>query len=252
MIRVGVIGAAGKMGSTVCDAIVAADGLELAAAVDLVGSGGSVHGLTIASDLKALADAKCDVVVDFTVAAAARTTLPWLALHGMHAVVGTTGFSDDDLATFGKAFTGSNCLIAANFAIGAVLMMKFAEQAAPYFETAEIIEFHHNAKADAPSGTAMVTAQRMAAASDEWAADPTKHEVIPGARGGVGPGGIHVHGVRMVGMTASQEVILGTAGQTLVIRHDSNDRVSFMPGVVLACRKVGDLKGLTMGIDSLL
>jgi len=252
MIRVGVIGAAGKMGSTVCDAVVAANGLELAAAVDLVGSGGSVHGLTIASDLKALADAKCDVVVDFTVAEAARTTLPWLALHGMHAVVGTTGFSDDDLATFGKAFTGSNCLIAANFAIGAVLMMKFAEQAAPYFETAEIIEFHHNAKADAPSGTAMVTAQRMAAASDEWAADPTKHEVIPGARGGVGPGGIHVHGVRMVGMTASQEVILGTAGQTLVIRHDSNDRVSFMPGVVLACRKVGDLKGLTMGIDSLL
>ena len=252
MIRVGVIGAAGKMGSTVCDAIVAADGLELAAAVDLVGSGGSVHGLTIASDLKALADAKCDVVVDFTVAAAARTTLPWLALHGIHAVVGTTGFSDDDLATFGKAFTGSNCLIAANFAIGAVLMMKFAEQAAPYFETGEIIEFHHNAKADAPSGTAMVTAQRMAAASDEWAADPTKHEVIPGARGGVGPGGIHVHGVRMVGMTASQEVILGTAGQTLVIRHDSNDRVSFMPGVVLACRKVSDLKGLTMGIDSLL
>lgn len=252
MIRVGVVGAAGKMGSTVCDAIVAADGLELAAAVDLVGSGGPVHGLTIASDLKALADAKCDVVVDFTVAAAARTTLPWLALHGMHAVVGTTGFSEDDLETFEKAFTGSNCLIAANFAIGAVLMMKFAEQAAPYFETAEIIEFHHNAKADAPSGTAMVTAQRMAAASDEWAADPTKHEVIPGARGGVGPGGIHVHGVRMVGMTASQEVILGTAGQTLVIRHDSNDRVSFMPGVVLACRKVGDLKGLTMGIDSLL
>ena len=252
MIRVGVVGAAGKMGATVCDAIVAADGLELAAAVDLVGSGGSVHGLTIASDLKALADAKCDVVVDFTVAAAARTTLPWLALHSMHAVVGTTGFSDDDLAAFEKAFTGSNCLIAANFAIGAVLMMKFAEQAAPYFETAEIIEFHHNAKADAPSGTAMVTAQRMAAASDEWAADPTKHEVIPGARGGVGPGGIHVHGVRMVGMTASQEVILGTAGQTLVIRHDSNDRVSFMPGVVLACRKVGDLKGLTMGIDSLL
>jgi 4-hydroxy-tetrahydrodipicolinate reductase len=171
----------------------------------------------------------------------------------MHAVVGTTGFSDADLSSFQKAFTGSNCLIAANFAIGAVLMMKFAEQAAPYFETAEIIEFHHNAKADAPSGTAMATAQRMAAASDEWAADPTKHEVVQGARGGVGPGGIHIHGVRMVGMTASQEVILGTAGQTLVIRHDSNDRVSFMPGVVLACRKVAGLnERLTMGIDSLL
>jgi 4-hydroxy-tetrahydrodipicolinate reductase len=143
------------MGSTVCDAVVAADGLELAAAVDVVGGGGAVHGLTIASDLKALAEADCDVVVDFTVADAARTTIPWLALHGMHAVVGTTGFSEADIVSFEKAFTGSNCLIAANFAIGAVLMMKFAEQAAPYFETAEIIEFHHNAKADAPSGTAM-------------------------------------------------------------------------------------------------
>jgi 4-hydroxy-tetrahydrodipicolinate reductase len=218
----------------------------------MVGSGGSVHGLTIAPDLKALADAKCDVVVDFTVAAAARTTLPWLALHGMHAVVGTTGFSDDDIASFSRAFTGSNCLIAANFAIGAVLMMKFAEMAAPHFETAEIIEFHHNAKADAPSGTALATAQRMAAASSDWAKDPTTDEVVQGARGGVGPGGIHIHGVRMMGMTASQEVILGTNGQTLVIRHDSNDRVSFMPGVVLACRKVAGLPGLTLGIDSLL
>jgi 4-hydroxy-tetrahydrodipicolinate reductase len=131
--------------------------------------------------------------------------------------------------------------------------MKFAEQAAPYFETAEIIEFHHNAKADAPSGTALVTAQRMAAASQEWAADPTKHEVLPGARGGEGPAGIRVHGVRMVGMTASQEVIMGTTGQTLTIRHDSHDRVSFMPGVVLACRKVAQLpQRHTMGMDTLL
>lgn len=253
MIRVGVVGAAGRMGATVCDAVVAAEGLELVAAVDAVHSGGLVHGLTIASDLKALADAKCDVVVDFTVADAARTTLPWLALHGMHAVVGTTGFSEDDISSFGKAFTGSNCVIAANFAIGAVLMMKFAEQAAPYFETAEIIEFHHNGKADAPSGTALATAQRMAAASDEWSADPTKHEVVPGARGGVGPAGIRVHGVRMAGMTASQEVILGTNGQTLTIRHDSHDRASFMPGVVLACLKVAQLPHrLTMGIDTLL
>ena len=253
MIRVGVVGAAGRMGSTVCDAVAAAEGLELAAAVDVVGGGGSVHGLTIASDLKALADAGCDVVVDFTVAEAARTTLPWLALHGMHAVVGTTGFSDGDMAGFRRAFTGSNLLIAANFAIGAVLMMRFAEMAAPYFETAEIIEFHHNAKADAPSGTAMATARRMAAASGEWAQDPTRHEVLPGARGGEGPAGIRVHGVRMVGMTASQEVILGTAGQTLTIRHDSHDRVSFMPGVVLACRKIADLPDrVTIDIDSLL
>jgi 4-hydroxy-tetrahydrodipicolinate reductase len=253
MIRVGVVGAAGRMGATVCNAVVVAEGLELAAAVDVVQSGGLVHGLTIESDLKALADARCDVVVDFTVADAARTTLPWLALHGMHAVVGTTGFSDEDIAAFKASFTGSNCLIAANFAIGAVLMMKFAEQAAPYFETAEIIEFHHNSKTDAPSGTALATAQRMAASSQEWSQDPTKHEVVPGARGGVGPAGIRVHGVRMAGMTASQEVILGTNGQTLTIRHDSHDRVSFMPGVVLACRKVAELSDrLTMGIDTLL
>ena len=253
MIRVGVVGAAGRMGATVCDAVAAAEGLELAAAIDLVGGGGSVHGVDVRSDLRALVDAGCQVVVDFTVAEAARATLPFLALHGIHAVVGTTGFSGADLESFRSAFTGSNCLVAANFAIGAVLMMKFAEQAAPYFETAEIIEFHHNAKADAPSGTALATAQRMAAASSEWAADPTRHEVVPGARGGVGPGGIRVHGVRMVGMTASQEVILGTAGQTLVIRHDSNDRVSFMPGVVLACRRVAGLPDrLTLGIDSLL
>lgn len=253
MIRVGVVGAAGRMGATVCDAVVAADGVELVAAVDVVNSGGVVHGVAISGDLKALAEARCDVVVDFTVAEAARTTLPWLALHGMHAVVGTTGFSTDDLDAFSKAFTGSNCLIAANFAIGAVLMMRFAEQAAPYFETAEIIEFHHNAKADAPSGTALATAERMAAASAEWAADPTKHEVVPGARGGVGPAGIRVHGVRMNGMTASQEVILGTTGQTLTIRHDSHDRASFMPGVILACQKIADLpQRITMGIDSLL
>jgi len=240
------------MGATVCDAVQADPGLELVAAVDPVHAGTSVHGITISKELKALADAQCDVVVDFTVAAAARTTLPWLALHGIHAVVGTTGFSDDDFASFRAAFTSSNCLIAANFAIGAVLMMKFAELAAPYFETAEIIELHHNAKADAPSGTAVVTAQRMAAASDEWADDPTKHEVFPGARGGEGPAGIRIHSVRMVGMTAHQEVILGGAGQTLTIRHDSFDRISFMPGVVLACKKIGGVAGLTLGLDPIL
>jgi hypothetical protein len=118
-------------------------------------------------------------------------------MHGMHAVVGTTGFTDADLEAFRTEFSGSNCLIAANFAISAVLMMRFAELAAPFFDTAEIIELHHDKKIDAPSGTAVVTAQRMATASDTWAADPTQHEVYPGARGGVGPGGIHLHAVRM-------------------------------------------------------
>lgn len=240
------------MGATVCDAVAEDSRLELVAAVDPGHVGASVHGLTIAGDLKALADSGCEVVVDFTVAAAARTTLPWLALHGIHAVVGTTGFSDDDIAGFRKAFTASNCLIAANFAIGAVLMMKFAEQAAPYFETAEIIELHHNAKADAPSGTAVATAQRMAASSSEWAADPTTHEVYAGARGGEGPAGIRIHSVRMVGMTAHQEVILGGSGQTLTIRHDSFDRLSFMPGVVLACKKIAEAPGVTLGLDAFL
>ena len=240
------------MGATVCGAVAADPQLDLVAAVDPVHVGTSIHGITVAGDLKALADAKCDVVVDFTVAAAARTTLPWLALHGMHAVVGTTGFSDDDVDAFRNVFTNSNCLIAANFAIGAVLMMKFAEQAAPYFDTAEIIELHHNAKADAPSGTAVATAQRMAASSGEWAPDPTTHEVYPGARGGEGPAGIRIHSVRMVGMTAHQEVILGGAAQTLTIRHDSFDRASFMPGVVLACKKISQTPGLTLGLDPIL
>ena len=240
------------MGSTVCDAVSRADGLELVAAVDRVGVGGSINGVTVAGDPKAMADAGVQVAVDFTVAEAARTNLGWCALHGVHAVVGTTGFSDDDVAELRSLFTTSNCLIAANFAISAVLMMRFAEMAAPFFDTAEIIELHHDNKADAPSGTAMATAKRMAAASSEWAADPTTHEVVEGARGGKGPADIRLHAVRMRGMVAHQEVILGAAGQTLTIRQDSYDRVSFMPGVVLACRKVSELPGLTLGLDAAL
>ena len=170
----------------------------------------------------------------------------------MHAVVGTTGFTAADLDGYRGEFTHSNCLIAPNFAIGAVLMMRFAELAAPYFQTAEIIEFHHDAKVDAPSGTAVRTAERMAAASAEWRADPTTHEVYTGSRGGVGPAGIHVHAVRMHGMFAHQEVLLGTSGQTLVIRHDTFDRDCYMPGVVLACHRIAEHPGLTVGLDVLL
>jgi 4-hydroxy-tetrahydrodipicolinate reductase len=251
-IRVGVVGAGGRMGAAVCSAVSADPTLELVAGVDPNAVGREVHGVTIAGELRALADARCDVVVDFTVAAAARVTLPWLAMHGIHAVVGTTGFTDDDLVGFRSAFSGSNCVIAANFAISAVLMMRFAELAAPFFDTAEIIELHHDQKIDAPSGTAVTTAQRMAAASADWAADPTQHEVYPGARGGVGPAGIHVHAVRMRGMVAHQEVILGAQGQSLTIRQDSYDRASFMPGVVLACKRVAEFPGLTLGLDALL
>ncbi len=240
------------MGATVCGAVVADPALELVAAIDPRAAGDEMCGVTIAAELRALADAGCEVVVDFTVADASRVTLPWLALHGMHAVVGTTGFTDDDLALLRTQFTGSNCVVAANFAISAVLMMRFAELAAPFFETAEIIELHHDQKVDAPSGTAVTTAKRMAAASAEWATDPTRHEIYPGARGGVGPAGIHLHAVRMRGMVAHQEVILGAEGQTLTIRQDSYDRASFMPGVVLACKRIGDHPGLTVGLDALL
>ncbi len=251
-LRVGVVGSGGRMGSTVCDAVSADARVRLVAAVDPARGGSTVHGVTTSTELRALADAGCEVVVDFTVAAAARQTLPWLAMHGIHAVVGTTGFTDDDIALFRSAFTGSNCVIASNFAISAVLMMRFAELAAPYFDTAEIIELHHDRKVDAPSGTAVTTAQRIAAASSEWAPDPTEHEVVPGARGGLGPAGIRVHSVRMRGMVAHQEVILGAAGQTLTLRQDSYDRDSYMPGVLLACAKIAEHPGVTLGLDALL
>ena len=251
-IRVGVFGAAGRMGSTVCSAIEAAEGLDLVAVVDPFAAGRVTHGLEIAADPKVMADAGVQVAVDFTVAEAARTNLGWCALHGVHAVVGTTGLSDEDQRDLASMFTSSNCLLAANFAISAVLMMRFAELAAPFFETAEIIELHHDRKTDAPSGTALATARRMAAASPEWAVDPTTHEVVPGSRGGEGPGGLRIHAVRMRGMMAHQEVVLGAEGQTLTIRQDSYDRSSFMPGVVLACRKVGELPGFTVGLESAL
>ena len=251
-IRVGVIGAAGRMGQTVCAAISADKNLELVAAVDSAASGSTVEGLTIAKDLRALADAKVEVAVDFTVAAASRVNLPWLAMHNVHAVVGTTGFTDADFAEFKKMFTSSNCIVAPNFAIGAVLMMRFAEIAAPFFDTAEIIEIHHDGKADSPLGTAISTAQRMAAASGTWAKDPTTHEAIAGARGAKGPGDIPIHAVRMRGVVANQEVVLGTQGKTLTIRHDTIDRASFMPGVVLACKKIAEHKGFTLGLDKFL
>ncbi len=251
-IRVGVIGAAGRMGQTVCAAVLADKNLELVAAVDSAASGSTVEGLAIAKDLRALADAKVEVAVDFTVATASRINLPWLAMHNIHAVVGTTGFTDQDIEDFKKLFSSSNCIVAPNFAIGAVLMMRFAEIAAPFFETAEIIEIHHDGKTDSPSGTAISTAKRMASASNQWAKDPTKHEAIAGARGAKGPGDIPIHAVRMRGVVANQEVVLGTQGQTLTIRHDTIDRASFMPGVVLACKKIAEHKGFTLGLDKFL
>ena len=251
-IKVGVVGAGGKMGRATCVAVGLDPDLELVAAIDRKAVGETRHGVKVTGDLRSLADAGCEVVVDFTVADAARVTIPWLAMHGVHAVVGTTGFNDADIDGFRTEFSGSNCVIVANFSISAVLMMRFAEMAAPYFDSAEIIELHHDGKIDAPSGTAMATARRMAAASGEWLPDRTQHEIAPGARGAAGPAGIRVHSVRMRGLVAHQEVILGAYGQSLTIRQDSYDVTSYMPGVVLACKHIVSHPGLTLGLDAML
>jgi 4-hydroxy-tetrahydrodipicolinate reductase len=227
--------------------------MELVAAVDPVHAGSDSGAVRLAADAHQLEVAGAQVAVDFTVLNAARENLRWCAAHGVHAVVGTTGFSEDELAEFAELFATSsaNAVIVPNFAVGAVLMMRFAEMAAPFFETAEIMELHHDRKVDAPSGTAALTAQRMSAASKDWADDPTTTVIAEGARGGL-IDGIPVHSLRIRGMVAHQEVLLGTTGQTLSIRHDSYDRASFMPGVLLAIRKIADTPGLTIGLDSLL
>jgi 4-hydroxy-tetrahydrodipicolinate reductase len=261
MTRVAVLGAGGRMGRTVGQAVAAAPDLELVAAVDPNYEGTALEelgvagtGLTVLGGLGDLGAAEPEVAVDFTHAAAAAGNVRWCGMNGVHAVVGTTGLSAGDLADLAALFDGSRCnaVVAPNFAIGAVLMMRMAEMAAPWFESAEIIELHHDQKIDAPSGTALLTAERMAKASPEWAPDPTQKEVLEGARGGLSPGGVRVHSVRLRGLVAHQEVLLGTTGQSLSIRHDSYDRTSFMPGVLLAVRQVASRPGLTIGLDALL
>jgi 4-hydroxy-tetrahydrodipicolinate reductase len=248
------------MGIAVCNAVCEDPDLTLAAAIDPGYGGSDVGDLTgvsgcdfeVTTELQSLVDANVDVAIDFTHLDAARDNLEFCAANGIHAVVGTSGFTEADHGDIAKMFTKSNCVIAPNFAIGAVLMIRFAEMAAPFFDTAEIIELHHDAKIDAPSGTAISTAERMAKASSDWADDPTTVESIASARGATAAGGIPIHSVRMRGMTAHQEVLLGTLGQTLSLRHDSYDRSSFMPGVVLAAKRIGQVDGLTVGLDGML
>ena len=250
------------MGLTVCQAVCDDPELDLVAAVDPHHVGIDVRQLGIqgaptiqvARDASALRSAGADVAVDFTVIDAARDNLAWCAEHGVHAVVGTSGFSIDEVDKLRVRFdeSSANAVIAPNFAISAVLMMRMAELAAPYFDTVEIIELHHDGKIDAPSGTAIATAERVADASSDWAPDPTTKSVVEHARGGVGAGGIPIHAVRMRGMVAHQEVLFGASGQTLSIRQDSYDRTSYMPGVLMAIRAIGDKPGLTFGLDTLL
>ncbi|HEX3794597.1 MAG TPA: 4-hydroxy-tetrahydrodipicolinate reductase [Acidimicrobiales bacterium] len=257
MRKVGVVGAGGRMGQEVCRAVSEASDLELGAAVDPNHVGETIEGQTVAAGTDVLSAAGVDTVVDFSVANAVRDNLAFYAEQGLHAVVGTTGLSEPELAAAAERFTRSNLVVAANFAIGAVLLMRFCELAAPHMDGVEIIELHHDAKRDAPSGTALHTAQGIAEARQQAGvgplpADPTTEFVVPGARGGEGPGGVHIHSVRLPGLIAHEEVLFGALGQSLSIRHDSYDRRSFMPGVLLAVRAVPERPGLTIGIEALL
>lgn len=245
MIKVGVLGAKGRMGSLVCQTVQDAPDLELAAGVD------------VGDELDALNG--CDVVVDFTTPGAVLANLRWCAGHGLDVVIGTSGFTSERLAEAEQLLqsgaAATRVLVIPNFSVGAVLMMKFAEQAAKFFESAEIIELHHPAKVDAPSGTAARTAAMIQAAREAAGIGPSPDATtteLDGARGAV-VDHVHVHSVRLAGLVAHQEVLLGGHGETLTIRHDSLDRASFMPGVLMAVRGIGSLPaGLSVGLDGLL
>jgi 4-hydroxy-tetrahydrodipicolinate reductase len=245
MIKVGVLGARGRMGSLVCQTVAGADGLEVVAEVDQDDSRDALGG--------------CDVVVDFTHPGAVLDNLHWCIEQGLDTIVGTSGFDEPRLAQ-ARDWLGTapkaRVLIVPNFSVGAVLMMRFAEQAARFFPSAEVIELHHAGKADAPSGTASRTAGMISEARTKAGLglppDATVSE-LDGARGTTMSGGVHVHSVRLAGLVAHQEVLFGGPGEVLTIRHDSLDRASFMPGVLAAIRGIASLPaGLTVGLDPLL
>ncbi|MEP6599454.1 MAG: 4-hydroxy-tetrahydrodipicolinate reductase [Actinomycetota bacterium] len=244
-VRVGVLGARGRMGQQVCKAVDAADDMDLVAMVD-------------AGDwLFSVADAGAQVLVDFTHPDVVMDNIRFAIDQGIHAVVGTTGITEDRLDTIRKWLVDTpdlGVLVAPNFAIGAVLSMKFAELAARFYESAEVIELHHPDKADAPSGTAIRTAQMIASARGAARLAPVPDATTQSQAGARGAAidGIHVHAVRLAGLVAHQEVLFGTDGETLSIRHDSLNRSSFMPGVLLGIREVVNRPGLTVGLEALL
>jgi 4-hydroxy-tetrahydrodipicolinate reductase len=258
MIRVGVVGAGGRMGQEVSRAVHGAADMSLVAAIDPAHVGEDAAGRTIVGEVNALADLGAEVVVDFTIAEAVRHNVDHYA-HHVHAVIGTSGLGDADLDQIRRAFasSGRNVVVAANFAIGAVLLMHCSRVIAPHMDGVEVIELHHDAKRDAPSGTSLRTAELIAEARGEAGSsplgpDPTTDFVLAGARGAEATGGVHVHSVRLPGLVAHEEVVFGATGQSLSIRHDSYDRSSFMPGVLLAVRSVGARPGLTLGLEPLL
>lgn len=258
MARILVNGALGRMGSEVVRTVIKEADMELVAAVDVMATDKIVEGtnLPFDTDLKAaLARVKPDVVVDFTRPDVVMENLRTILGSGVCAVVGTTGFSKEDLAeldTLAKA-NNTGVLVAPNFALGAILMMKIACEAAKYFPQVEIIELHHDQKLDAPSGTAILTAQKLAEVRGGFVAqgNPAEEEKLAGARGAEYEG-MRIHSIRLPGFVASQEIIFGSSGETLKIRNDSINRECYMPGVMLGCRKMFGKKGLVYGLDQLL
>lgn len=243
-IAVGVLGARGKVGAEVCRAVEAADDLELVVAID------------VGDDPQRLVERGAEVVVDFTHPDVVMDNLALCIDHGIHAVVGTTGFDDERLRRLREQLGDaprSGVLVAPNFSIGAILMMRFAAAAAPHYDSVEVVELHHPDKADAPSGTARRTAELVAAARLEAGLGPAPDATstaLPGARG-ADVDGVPVHALRIRGLVAHQEVVLGGPGETLTIRHDSLDRSSFTPGVLAAVRAIGGRPGLTVGLEQL-
>lgn len=252
MIRVGVLGAGGRMGREVCHSVAAAADLTLVAAVDPNAAGTEVDGVVVGAGLEDVAGAGVEVAVDFTAPDAVMTNARWCLGNGIHAVIGTTGLTPadvDELSALTAA--GSNCVVAPNFSLGAVLLLRFAAEAARFFDAAEVIELHHDGKVDAPGGTAIATARAIGAARAGGWSPPAPTGAHAEARGAE-IDGVHVHAVRLPGLLAHEEVLFGGPGQVLSLRHDTLDRQAFMPGVLLAIRSVPGRPGLTVGLDALL
>lgn len=249
MIKVAVCGAMGKMGKEVCQAVLDCPDTELVAKIDIA-SDEMYHHI---EDANRVVD--IDVLVDFTQPKSIFENAKYCLNNGIKIVIGTTGLKDEEIEFLKKLSQEKNtgCLIAPNFSTGAVLMMMFARQAAKYFDNAEIIELHHNQKKDAPSGTAIKTASMMAEVKDDFTKNNCPEtETIEGARGGNSYSNIHIHSVRMPGYIASQEVLFGSSGQIMTIRHDSMDRKCYMQGVLLAVKHVAEKNDFIYGLDNIM
>jgi 4-hydroxy-tetrahydrodipicolinate reductase len=252
--RIAIVGGAGRMGQILASGLDAVAEFSVVALVD-VNEPADLLGARHVKTLDDLAGDDLDVVVDFSSPESAVASAQWCAQHVVALVIGTTGLRDDQVGEVRRSGESTSIIMASNFSLGVVLQERFAAMAAPYFERVEIIELHHDRKQDAPSGTSLSTARAIAAARREAGlaplVDPTSRQTLEGTRGGDAADGVRIHSVRLPGLVSHQEVLFGGAGEGLTIRHDSFDRVSFLPGVVLAVRSISASPGLTVGIDSL-